>query len=161
MASPVPRGSPTGRGATLDGAVALLVAASVLTVYVRTLLPHLGGTEDTPKFQYLGYVLGTAHHPGYPLYVMVSHLFSYLPIGTLAYRINLMSACFWRARGGADLPDPPSLQSPSGNLCSRRARIRLRPVLLVERRHRRGLHARRGTCGGRGLEAPSLERVPP
>ena len=25
---------------------------------------------------------------------MVSHLFSYLPIGTLAYRINLMSACF-------------------------------------------------------------------
>ena len=94
MASPVPRGSPTGRGATLDGAVALLVAASVLTVYVRTLLPHLGGTEDTPKFQYLGYVLGTAHHPGYPLYVMVAHLFSYLPIGTLAYRINLMSACF-------------------------------------------------------------------
>lgn len=79
-----------GRG---DAVAALLVGAATFALYLRTMLVHLGGTEDTPKFQYLGYVLGTAHNPGYPLYVLVSHLFSYLPIGTLAYRMNLLSAC--------------------------------------------------------------------
>ncbi len=33
-------------------------------VYLRTLLPDVGGPEDSPKFQYLGAVLGTAHPPG-------------------------------------------------------------------------------------------------
>ena len=32
------------------------------------------------------------HSPGYPLYVVVSYLFSLIPVGSLAYRINLMSA---------------------------------------------------------------------
>src|SRR5690606_8277974 len=39
-----------------------------------------------------GRVLGVAHNPGYPLYVLLTHPFSYLPIGSLAYRINLFSA---------------------------------------------------------------------
>lgn len=61
-------------------------------VYLRTLLPDVGGPEDTPKFQYLGAALGTAHPPGYPLHTLLSHLFSYLPVGTIAYRANLLSA---------------------------------------------------------------------
>jgi hypothetical protein len=36
-----------------------------LSLYVLTLQPDLGGPEDTPKFQFLGHVLGTAHPPGY------------------------------------------------------------------------------------------------
>ena len=76
-----------------DVLLAGLVGLAVFLLYLRTLLPHLGGTEDTAKFQYLGAVLGTAHSPGYPLYVLLSHVFSRLPFGTLAYRINLMSAC--------------------------------------------------------------------
>jgi len=72
----------------------LLAGAIALGVYVLTLYPGLGdGDGDSAKFAFLGRVLGTAHPPGYPAYVLVSHLFSYLPIGTLAYRINLMSAC--------------------------------------------------------------------
>ena len=43
-------------------------------------------------FQFIGRVLGVAHNPGYPLYVLLTHAFSYLPIGSLAYRINLFSA---------------------------------------------------------------------
>ena len=39
-------------------------------------------------------MLGTPHAPGYPLYVMLSHLFLYLPWGTLAYRMNALSALF-------------------------------------------------------------------
>ena len=36
--------------------------------------------------------LGIVHAPGYPLYLMVAHLFTYLPIGDIGYRVNLMSA---------------------------------------------------------------------
>jgi hypothetical protein len=43
-------------------------------------------------FQFIGRVLGVAHNPGYPLYVLLTHPFSYIPVGTLAYRINLFSA---------------------------------------------------------------------
>ena len=43
-------------------------------------------------FQFIGRVLGVAHNPGYPLYILLTHAFSYLPIGSLAYRINLFSA---------------------------------------------------------------------
>ena len=74
------------------GTLVIAVALVALGVYLRTLLPDAGGPEDTPKFQYLGAALGTAHPPGYPLHTMLSHLFSYLPIGTIAYRANLLSA---------------------------------------------------------------------
>ena len=61
-------------------------------VYVRTLAPGLVGVLDTPMFQFIGRVLGVAHNPGYPLYVFLTFPFSYVPIGSLAYRINLFSA---------------------------------------------------------------------
>jgi hypothetical protein len=70
----------------------LAVGILSLALYVSTLQPDLGGPEDTPKFQFLGHVLGTAHPPGYPLYVVLSHVFVQLPLGTLAYRANLFSA---------------------------------------------------------------------
>src|SRR6185436_5265552 len=76
--------------------VALASAAGVtsLAVYIATLAPGLIAITDSPKFQFIGRILGTAHPPGYPLYVLISHFFGYLPIGSLAYRINLMSAVF-------------------------------------------------------------------
>jgi hypothetical protein len=70
----------------------ILVGAAAFVVYLRTLLPDVGGPEDSPKFQYLGAVLGTAHAPGYPLHTLLSHACSYIPLGTIAYRANLMSA---------------------------------------------------------------------
>ena len=75
-----------------DLTLATLVAAVTLTFFVLTLRPDVGGTEDSPKFQFIGQVLGTAHSPGYPFYVMATYAFGRLPIGTLAYRINLFSA---------------------------------------------------------------------
>lgn len=63
-----------------------------LAVYVRTLAPGLVDIVDTPMFQFVGRVLGVAHNPGYPTYVLLTYPFSYLPIGSLAYRINLFSA---------------------------------------------------------------------
>ena len=72
--------------------MAALVAVVTLTFFVITLRPDVGGTEDSPKFQLVGHVLGTAHSPGYPLYVVLTHLFTRVPIGILAWRVNLFSA---------------------------------------------------------------------
>ena len=69
-------------------AIALLTGA----LFLVTLRPDVGGTEDSPKFQFLGQVLGTAHTPGYPFYTIVTYLFTRVPLGTLAYRVNLFSA---------------------------------------------------------------------
>ncbi len=75
-----------------DVAWAAAIAAIVLALFVVTLRPDVGGPEDSPKFQFVGHVLGTAHAPGYPLYTMLTYLFGKVPIGNLAYRINLFSA---------------------------------------------------------------------
>jgi len=75
-----------------DGLLAATVAIISLALYLATLQPDFGGPEDTPKFQFIGYVLGIPHPPGYPLYVLLSHAFVALPIGTIAYRANLFSA---------------------------------------------------------------------
>jgi hypothetical protein len=75
-----------------DAVCAAIIGVLALTLYVATLQPDFGGPEDTPKFQFIGHVLGTAHPPGYPLYVMLSHVFTRMPIGTIAYRANLFSA---------------------------------------------------------------------
>ena len=75
-----------------DVALASLIAIATLAFFVITLRPDVGGTEDSPKFQFVGRVLGTSHSPGYPFYAMATWLFGWLPIGNLAYRINLFSA---------------------------------------------------------------------
>ena len=75
-----------------DLVVAAAVAAASLALYAATLQPDFGGPEDTPKFQFIGHVLGVPHPPGYPLYVLLSHAFVALPLGTIAYRANLFSA---------------------------------------------------------------------
>jgi Protein O-mannosyl-transferase TMEM260-like len=73
-----------------------LVAAGVLgALYTSTLLPGVGYHPDTARFQYVGKVLGTPHPTGYPTYVLLNHLFvTLLPLGSLAFRANLLSAVF-------------------------------------------------------------------
>jgi hypothetical protein len=75
-----------------DVTIATAVAIAALTFFIVTLRPDVGGTEDSPKFQFVGRVLGTSHSPGYPFYAMATWAFGWLPIGTLAWRINLFSA---------------------------------------------------------------------
>lgn len=85
-------GEPSSRLTWADVVLSGAAAVAALALYVTTLLPDVGGPEDSPKFQFLGAVLGTAHPPGYPLYTMVSWAFSHLPWGSVAYRANLLSA---------------------------------------------------------------------
>jgi hypothetical protein len=64
-------------------------------LFLLTLLPGTGYWGDTAELQYTGKILGTTHPTGYPLYVMVNHVFVTLfPIGSLAYKANLLSAIF-------------------------------------------------------------------
>lgn len=71
----------------------LITAATLLTLYVRTLGPSAGYSSDASKFGYLGWVLGTAHPPGYPLYTMLTAVWMrVVPVGELAWRVNLLSA---------------------------------------------------------------------
>ncbi len=69
------------------------VGLLAFVVYLQTLLPGVGW-GDIARFQYVARVWGIPHRFGYPLYIVLSRLFGYLPVGTLAYRVNLMSALF-------------------------------------------------------------------
>ncbi len=76
-----------------DPWVATALGVACLLVYWLTLYPGVVGTADTPRLQLVGPVLGTAHTPGYPIYTLVSHAFTRIPLGSYAYRANLLSAC--------------------------------------------------------------------
>ena len=69
-----------------------LTGVGAFAVYCRTLLPTVGLSGDTPKFQLVAAVWGIPHPPGYPLYIFLGKLFGLLPIGNMAYRMNLLSA---------------------------------------------------------------------
>lgn len=62
-----------------------------LTVYALTAGKHVT-YADSGEFILTGKYLGLPHPPGYPLYTLIAHMFSYLPIGTLAYRIHMVNA---------------------------------------------------------------------
>ncbi len=67
-------------------------ALAALALYVRTLYPGLVGSGDTPELQFVGRVFGIPHTPGYPLYAVLAWLVAHVPLGGLAYRMNLSSA---------------------------------------------------------------------
>ena len=79
--------------AFLDRLVCVVAAAVALIVYVLTLAPTVSG-EDSGEFITAAYSLGIPHPPGYPLWCMLGHVFTYLPYGSIAWRVNLMSAVF-------------------------------------------------------------------
>jgi hypothetical protein len=75
------------------------IAAVVFALYVRTLAPTVLGFDppgvfDSAMLQAAVYVLGIGHPTGYPTYMMLTHLFTYLPVGDVAYRVNLASAVY-------------------------------------------------------------------
>jgi hypothetical protein len=47
---------------------------------------------DNSELVTAAYHLGIGHNPGYPTFMLIGHAFSWLPIGTIAYRLNLMTA---------------------------------------------------------------------
>ncbi|HUV95603.1 MAG TPA: DUF2723 domain-containing protein, partial [Anaerolineae bacterium] len=63
----------------------------MLALYVSTLAPTVL-PADSGEFQLVSNVLGIAHPPGYPLYTLLGKLFTLIPLGDGAYRVNLFGA---------------------------------------------------------------------
>lgn len=68
----------------------ILIFAGSALFYLSTLVPDVL-PADNGEFQLVAAVLGVAHPPGYPLHTMLGWLMSQLPIGTIAWRVNLLS----------------------------------------------------------------------
>jgi len=65
------------------------------SAYFLTLAPGLSwanGGADGGDFITAVHVNGVPHPTGYPLYLVIAKLFQWIPIGTLAFRTNLLSA---------------------------------------------------------------------
>ncbi|MBN1139209.1 MAG: DUF2723 domain-containing protein [Anaerolineae bacterium] len=80
----------------VDPFLAVLLGGAAFALYALTLAPTvLAG--DPGEFQLAPYLLGVAHPTGYPLYTLLGWAWSHLlPVGDVAYRMNLFSA-FWAA----------------------------------------------------------------
>ncbi|MCB0165926.1 MAG: DUF2723 domain-containing protein [Anaerolineae bacterium] len=90
--------SKTMRSERLDWLIAGGVFILCLALNVTTLAPSVVTLfDDSLEFQLVTYQLGIAHPTGYPLYTMLGKLFTLLPVGNVAYRVNLMSAGFGAA----------------------------------------------------------------
>ncbi len=77
----------------------VVVSVLVFLLYLKTLAPtilpyKLPYLADSPMLQMEACVLGIAHPTGYPSYLMLTHLITYLPFGNCAYRANLASAVY-------------------------------------------------------------------
>jgi len=76
-----------------DYIVAAYVFIAAFITYLLTMTPFICA-GDSGELTTAIYNLGAAHPPGYPLYTMLGKIFSYLPIGDVATRVNLLSAFF-------------------------------------------------------------------
>ena len=95
------------RGKSAGGSVSRLVVVlagfgvclAAFVLYVMTLAPGVLYYDrpllmDSAMLQVHAYILGISHPTGYPTYLMITHLLTYLPFGDVAYRVNLASAVY-------------------------------------------------------------------
>src|SRR5688572_250551 len=72
-----------------------VLVLSLLAIYLSAMAPGLtwaNGGGDGGDLITAAATGGIAHPTGYPLYLLLARLFQLLPVGTLAFRTNLMSA---------------------------------------------------------------------
>lgn len=79
------------------GQADLLVGAALfaltLSVYWRTLAPGVAYLfDDSLEFQLLAWRMAIPHPTGYPLYALLLKLATFVPLGDIAFRANLVSA---------------------------------------------------------------------
>jgi tetratricopeptide (TPR) repeat protein len=72
---------------------AAFVFAAAITLYILTLAPTVT-LVDSGELMLAAKTLGVAHPPGFPLYVLLAHFFTWLPVGSIAARVNFASALF-------------------------------------------------------------------
>jgi hypothetical protein len=74
-------------------------------IYFLTLAPTVGGGADSGELTAVAYTMGVAHPLWYPLFTLLGKLFTLIPLGTVGWRVNLLSAamsslaCFFLCLG--------------------------------------------------------------
>ncbi|MRR37244.1 DUF2723 domain-containing protein, partial [bacterium] len=70
---------------------AVLAVTVPLAIYLLTLAPSVT-FFDSGEFITAIHSLGTAHSPGYPFFVNYAKPFTWLPFGSIAFRVNIATA---------------------------------------------------------------------
>ncbi len=78
---------------------AAIVAVAALAAYAMTLAPTVT-LVDSGELIVAAHRLGVAHPPGFPLYVVLAHAASRVPVGTVAQRVGGLSAVAAAAAAG-------------------------------------------------------------
>jgi hypothetical protein len=81
------------RPPTPDLRIAAIVFVAAFALYLKTLAPAVGPT-DSGELTSAVWSLGNAHPPGFPFFLIVTHFFTWLPVGSIALRTNIASAFF-------------------------------------------------------------------
>ena len=89
LAEPSPTPTPSWLAPVVGTVVALAAAALYASTAARDIV-----VGDTSELITAAITLGVVHAPGYPLFTVLGHLFSAVPVGPLPFRVNLMSAVF-------------------------------------------------------------------
>jgi len=76
-----------------DAAIVAALILITLAAYIRTMRPTFGW-GDSSELITAAYFLGVGHSPGYPLWMLIMHPFSHIPIGSVAFRLNFVDALF-------------------------------------------------------------------
>ncbi len=85
-------GAPGHRGRLPPVSAPLLIGALAGALYVRAANPAVGG-GNSGEFQVMAHLLGIAHPPSYPLYLLLAKGAALLPLpGDVAWRINFLTA---------------------------------------------------------------------
>ncbi len=101
-----------GRLFNAENIFAGLLLFILVPLYIYCLPPVLPPYRDSGEMACAAWTLGVAHQPGYPLYIISGKLFSLIPLGNPAWRLNLFSAAagiagafvFWRLAASAFSP---------------------------------------------------------
>ncbi len=70
--------------------ILIVSLAGIFQIYLYTTFPTFKN-DDSPETITSAYTLGISHPPGYPLFTMAAKIFSLLPVGSPAFRINLFA----------------------------------------------------------------------
>ncbi|MCE5299556.1 MAG: DUF2723 domain-containing protein, partial [Spirochaetia bacterium] len=62
-------------------------------VYISTISPSFN-SDDSPETTVAFHTLGIQHPPGYPLSTLIGKIFQHIPLGSPAFRANLMAVFF-------------------------------------------------------------------
>ena len=74
--------------------VLVLLFLFIFGVYLAT-APRLPTSyADSDELMTAAYTLGIAHAPGYPLFSILGKLFTFIPLGTIAFRFSIFSTLF-------------------------------------------------------------------